>query len=244
MTPRIIPVPPLPVTLGDVVFTRWAGFSSRLTEWATNGRAAHQEQICCDGAEPKVMSASTLLNRMNVWTWESRVAYFEQTKTEWCRFTLTTMLEAHERKTLHNYFEEAKNSFNYSKAELLLQGLDSLRNWIMRIPYDSERAVWFRRAGNVIKSAVICSKIVNIGLIRIKLFPRWAEYWSPSDSLNKIMASGAWKLADASDGFFERTVAFKGLVVAAPAPTEMTPATPVDERPAVDPAGGYGGGGA
>jgi hypothetical protein len=77
-----------------------------------------------------------------------------------------------------------------------------LHNWIWNIPYDSEKAVRFRKLGNIRASSVICSKVTNIAMARIGLLPTWSLYWSPSDTLNKLLSSTAWTLAESTDGFF------------------------------------------
>jgi hypothetical protein len=188
--------------LGDVIFTRWPGWASRLTEWVTHGRAAHEEMICSDAPNAETLTASKAMNRIVKWTWESRKAYFASTKTEWCRFTPVNPLTFEQRRALHNFFQEAENTFSYSKGELLLQGLDSFHNWLWNIPYDSDKAVRFRKLGNIRASSVICSKVTNIGLMRIGCLPAWAQYWSPSDTLNKLRSSTSWVLAESTDGFF------------------------------------------
>lgn len=200
---KVIP-PPL---LGDVVFTRWKAFDSRLTEWVTHGNAAHEEQICHDEGEVSVIAASNGMNRMNVWEWESRKSYFARENTDWCRFTPAVPLTPAQRTTLEHYFQEAQNTFHYSKGELLLQAMDSFRNWLFNIPYDSEKAVRFRKWGNIRKTAVICSKIVNLGLVRLEFLPVWSLYWSPSDTLNKLQSSTSWTLAEATPGFFGKAEA-------------------------------------
>jgi len=195
------------IYVGDIIFTRWPGFDAKLTTWVTQGHAAHEEQICCTDeyhGVTSVIAASGSMNRMNIWEWESRKHYFERTNTEWCRYTPTTQLTEKQMSILHDFYEEAQNTFKYSKAELMLQGLDSLRNWLFKIPYDSSRAVHFRKMGNIIKSKVICSKVANIGLVRLGLLPEWAEYWSPSDTLNKFRSSTTWKLTEATEGFFSK----------------------------------------
>lgn len=227
MTPRIIPEIPLPVLLGDVIFTRWPSFMATVTVKVTGGLAAHQEQICEDGARPKTLTADRTLNRMSTWTWASRKDYFRRTRTEWCRWTPQTPFDAAQREVLEFYFQEAANSFNYSKVELLLQGVDALRNWIRRIPYDSEDAVRYRKLGDLVKSGVICSKIGNLGLIRVESLPEWAEYWNPSDSLNKLSSSSSWLLAEATDGFFPKDFARRELPkIDVEPPSEMTKLDP------------------
>lgn len=188
--------------LGDVIFTRWPGWDSRLTEWVTHGRAAHEEMICSDDPNAETLTASKAMNRIVKWTWESRKDYFSRTSTDWCRFTPVKPLTFEQRRTLHNFFQEAENTFSYSKGELLLQGLDSLHNWLWNIPYDSEKAVRFRKLGNIRASSVICSKVTNIAMARIGLLPSWSLYWSPSDTLNKLLSSTAWTLAESTDWFF------------------------------------------
>jgi len=191
-----------PPMMGDVIFTRWPGWDSKLTEFVTSGMAAHEEQVCADGETVFVLSASKAMNRMVVWEWESRKAYFESTKTEWCRFTPAMPLTMEQRHILHNFHQEAQNTYQYSTSELLLQGLDSLHNWLWNIQYDSEKAVWWRKLGNVSKSDVICSKVANIGLVRLGFLPAWAQFWSPSDTLRKVESSTTWVLAEATEGFF------------------------------------------
>ena len=191
-----------PPLLGDVIFTRWPGWDSRLTEWVTHGMAAHEEMICSGGPNAETLTASKAMNRIVKWTWESRKAYFASTKTEWCRFTPTVGLTASQQFMLTVFFEEAENTFDYSNGELLLQGLDSLKNWLFKTPYDSESAVWFRKLGNIRRSSVICSKVTNIGLMRIGCLPAWAQYWSPADTLNKLRSSTSWTLAESTEGFF------------------------------------------
>jgi hypothetical protein len=190
-------------SLGDLIFTRWAGLSSRLTQWVTSGKAAHVEQICDDGPTPKVSTASKALNAIKVWTWHTRKSYFASTKTAWCRYSLKRPLTRAERDSLLEYFEEAGNTFSYSSSELLLQGLDALKNWVTRTPYDDPKAVWFRRAGNWAKSAVICSKHSATGLIRLGLLPAHAEFWSPADLLRYVSKSQEWIFEESVDGFFE-----------------------------------------
>jgi len=191
-----------PVRVGDVIFTRWKGVSSRVTEWVTHGRAAHQEQISVAGDCPMVIAASAGMDKMVTWEWEARKAYFERERIDWCRFTPAIPLTPEQRKTLHFFLQEAENTFTYSRGELLLQGLDSLKNWLLNTPYDSYKAVWFRKLGNIRKTDVICSKTVNIGLVRLEFLPVWAQFWSPSDTLNKIKSSTSWRLAEATPGFF------------------------------------------
>lgn len=206
MSVVIIPSTPLPVRLGDLIFTYWPGFVPSITMKITGGGAAHQEQICCDGDVPMTITASKAMNSMKVWEWGSRKDYFTNTKTEWCRFTAVPGFDAVERMTLHNYFEEARNTYQYSRAELVLQAADSFKNWLTRAPYDSERAVFFRKAGDLIKDSVICSKAANAGLVRVNRLPAWAVYWSPADTLNKVMSSTSWRLAEATPKFFKDSV--------------------------------------
>lgn len=197
----------LPVVMGDVIFTRWKAFSSRLTEWVTHGKAAHVEQVCCDNhGEVQILAASMAMDRMVCWDLDARIAYFEKEKIDWCRFTPAVPLTFEQRRILHNFIEEAQNTFTYSRGELILQAMDSFKNWICNTPYDSQKAVWFRKLGNIKKTDVICSKTVNIGLVRLEFFPEWAQFWSPSDTLNKIQSSTSWKLAEATPGFFGEVV--------------------------------------
>lgn len=209
MTPKIIPRTPLPVRLGDVVFTHWPGFSAKLTMWITNGGAAHQEQISDDGEVPKVLSASPFLNSMREWKLDDRQEYFKRTNTEWARFTPVPAFTAEQRDSLRHYFGEAFNTLKYSKGELGLQALDAFKNWLLRIPYDSARAVTFRRLGRLSGGAVVCSKLVNQSLVRVGKLPEWSEYWSPADSLNKLISSPTWVIAEATDGFFDPSVAVR-----------------------------------
>lgn len=201
MTDTIKTIAPM---IGDIVFTRWAGFDSKLTEWVTSGRAAHEEQVYSDGDCVKIISASKVMNRIVIWEWESRKAYFRNTKTEWCRFTPANPLTEEQRRILHDVHQEAENTFKYSKAELVLQALDSLNSWLFKLPYDSEKAVKWRKLGNVSKSDVICSKVANIGLVRLGFLPAWAIFWSPSDTLHKLESSTSWVLAEATEGFFKK----------------------------------------
>ena len=188
--------------IGDLIFTRWHGWSARVTIWVTRGLAAHQEQVCQDGESVHVIAASGLMNRMNVWEWQSRKAYFRKTGTAWARFTLTKPLDDKERVRLRDFFEEAINEFRYSKGELLLQGLDALKNWITRTDRLDPRAVWFRKAGDWIKSGVICSKVANQGLADLGILPAHAIYWSPADTLYHVSASHEWIMAEATPHFF------------------------------------------
>jgi hypothetical protein len=204
------------VTMGDLIFTRWGGLSAKITLAVTRGKAAHQEQICQDGAECFSITADSVMNRMSVWEWSGRKAYFAKTGTEWCRFTPADPLDFIERATLHAYFEEAKNTFKYSIGELLLQGIDAGRNWIMGINRLDEKAVKFRKWGDAIKSRVICSTVACEGLVRIGMLPAWSVYWSPADTLHYVSSTNTWIMAEATPGFFG--------------------------KPDVDPAGGYGGG--
>lgn len=201
---------PLPPLVGDIVFTRWQAWDSRATEWITNGRAAHQEQICCDGDRVAVIAASAAMNRMNIWEWTSRKNYFARTHTDWCRFTPTDPLNNLQRAELRDYFQEAANTYRYSKGELALQALDSFRNWLLNIPYDSVKAVRWRKLGDIDKAKIICSKAGNGGLIILGLLPEWATYWSPSDTLNKVSSSTSWQLAESSSGFFANGSADQG----------------------------------
>lgn len=232
MIPKTIPRIPLPVLLGDVVFTHWPGFSAKLTMWVTNGGAAHQEQISDDGAVPKVLSASTFLNSMREWKLDDRLDYFKRTKTEWARFTPVPAFTEEQRDTLCHYFGEAFNSYIYSRGELGLQAVDAVKNWLFRIPYDSARAVTFRRWGNLSRGSVICSKLVNQALVRVGMLPEWSQFWSPADTLNKLISSTSWAIAEATDGFFEPTIAVReDASDPLPPPLEMAPAVPVTGPP-------------
>ncbi|GEM_PF-6925708 len=190
-----------------MIFTRWPEWDSKLTEWITHGLAAHEETIRADGGAIFTFTASKAFNRMVSWSWESRKHYFAKTKTEWCRYTPTIPLTPEQTKKLEYYFEEAKNTFKYSRGELVLQALDSLHNWLFNVPYDSAKAVRFRKLGDIRKQAVVCSKIVNIGLARLGFLPAWSEYWSPADTLTKLRSSTTWTLAEATAGFFPATEA-------------------------------------
>jgi len=191
-----------PPTVGDFIFTRWPGFDSRLTEKLTGGLSAHVEQIKRTEPLPvQVIAASRILNRMNTWTWDSRKYYFLRTGTAWARYTLKAQLTDRQIEVLRNYFEEAENSFNYSKGELLLQALDGVKNWLTKTPYDSPKAVAFRKAGNWIKHGVICSHVAALGFIRLGILPAHAEFWSPADLLKYVKASGLWELAEQTAEF-------------------------------------------
>jgi len=195
-------LPPQPPAVGDLIFTRWPGFDSRLTEKLTGGIGAHVEQIKRTEPLPvQVIAASKIMNRMNTWTWDSRKVYFARTGTAWARYTLKNPLTPDQTETLLAYFEEAENGFNYSKGELLLQALDGIKNWVTKTPYSSPSAVTFRRAGNWIKHGVICSHVAALGLVRIGILPAHAEFWSPADLLKWIKASGRWDMAEQTEEF-------------------------------------------
>lgn len=185
--------------VGDLIFTRWTGLDARLTCLLTNGKAAHQELIYNVAPEPMVVAASAAMGHMVTWTWDSRRAYFEKTKTEWCRWTRKEEFPLLTRVLILHEAEEQINTFKYSKGELLLQGIDALRSrWTGKIT-TGEDGVWARKLGDWWGEGIICSKAGNIPLIAAREFPERAKYWSPSDTLNWIgTGASGWELAEKS----------------------------------------------
>lgn len=195
--------------VGDIIFTRWPELSSRVTCALTGdrgkaGRAAHQEMIdnVCAAEGPRVLAASAEKGKMKRWTWPGRKDYFSETKTEWSRWTRLRPFLPAETEQIQFEAEKQFNMFSYSKSELPLQGIDAIRARILGLHPEEPEAIWARKLGDWWKGGVICSKAGNLPFIRIKIFPDYSRFWSPSDTYRYIDSGvSGWGLAEHTPGW-------------------------------------------
>lgn len=188
--------------IGDVIFTRSSGWLARLTCGITGGKAAHQELIFRVAPEPMVLAADMGMGRMVTWSWEARKEYLAEQRAEWSRWSLKQPLELLQQTRVLHEAEEQVNTFKYSRGELVLQGIDELRELITGKTTQGPDGVWARRLGDLVQTGVICSKAGNMPLIKVGVLPDRACYWSPSDTLKHLdVLGGPWVLAEKTNGW-------------------------------------------
>ena len=163
---------------GNLFFATENDFTSEAVCRLSRGPAAH---VGAFRDPTHTIEASRAKGEMVEWDWETRLDYFARANTDWCVVGLKRQILMSERLQIRMEADEQMNLWRYSSAELPLQALDTLINWIARRPRSGEQRVLARRLGDLWQSGIICSKAAATLLIRIKELPPWTQYASPSD---------------------------------------------------------------